>query len=150
MSGFDLRKFAKAKFSHRTERVEVPALAQFFQAGEDGKVDAAFVVRGLTFEELAKAENQADNSDTVRKLLEQLGSANPDTKSEAIADALGYGKEVPKQMVMRKIHLVIGSVDPEIDEEMAVKLATAYPVEFKQLTNKILELTGQGMVSPGK
>jgi len=147
---FKADKFIKAKFEYRTERVQVPALEKFFDADADGKVDAAFVVRGLTFEELSKAENQADNSDTVRKLLEQLGSSNPNAKSAALADALGYGDEVPRQMVIRKHHLVIGCVEPPIDEEMAVKLANTFPVEFKQLTNKILELTGAGQVSPGK
>ena len=128
----------------------MPALSAFFTPDDDGKIDAAFTVRGLTFEELARAENQADNTDTVRKLLEHLGSSNAQAKSAALADALGYGEEVPRQQVIRKAHLVIGSVDPAIDEEMAVKLANTFPVEFKQLTNKILELTGKGQVTPGK
>jgi hypothetical protein len=145
----DVGRFAKAKFEHRTERVSVASLAEFFD-GEDGKVDAVFIVRGLTFEELAKAENQADNSDTVRKLLEQLSSSNASVKSAALADALGYGDEVPRQMVIRKFHLITGCVDPQVDEEFAVKLANVFPVEFKILTNKILELTGLGQVVPGK
>lgn len=143
---FNTDGFTRARFEHRTERVAVPALAQFFDEGSD----AVFVVRGLTFEELSKAENQADNSDTIRKLLEQLSSSNPNVKSAALADALGYGDEVPRQMVIRKHHLVLGSVDPQIDEEFSVKLANTFPVEFKILTNKILELTGQGQINPGK
>ena len=150
MSEFNVEKFTKARFEHRTERVEVPALAEFFTPDDDGKVDAAFTVRGLTFEELARAENQADNTDTVRKLLEQFSSSNATAKSAALADALGYGEDVPRQQVIRKAHLVIGSVEPPIDEEMAVKLANTFPIEFKQLTNKILELTGKGQVTPGK
>jgi hypothetical protein len=45
--------------------------------------------------------------------------------------------------------LVIGSVDPRIELETAIKLCKVFPVEFMQLTNKITVLTGQGSV-PGK
>jgi hypothetical protein len=35
-------------------------------------------------------------------------------------------------------------VEPKIDMPVAVKLASAFPIEFLQLTNAITELTGQG------
>lgn len=150
MSEFNLQQFNRAHFEHRTERVPVKALEQFFKPDEDGKVDPVFVIRGLTFEELAKADNQADNPETLRKFMEKLASKNPDSKAEALAEALGYGDQSPRQLILRKCWLVAGSVEPEIDEETAVKLSATFPIEFKELTNKILALTGKGQVSPGK
>jgi hypothetical protein len=39
---------------------------------------------------------------------------------------------------------VAGSVEPQIDREIAVRLFAAYPIVGYTLTNKILELTGMG------
>jgi hypothetical protein len=62
---------------------------------------------------------------------------------------LGIGTDTPPDLVKRLEHLVFGSVAPEIDREIAVRLFAAYPVVAYQLTNKILELTGLG-ADPGK
>jgi hypothetical protein len=40
--------------------------------------------------------------------------------------------------------MVAGSVEPACSMELAVRLAEHYPVIFFQLSNRILELTGQG------
>jgi hypothetical protein len=56
---------------------------------------------------------------------------------------------VPDDVAKRIEHLVLGSVDPVCTPDLAVRLCETYPVEFYQLTTKILELTGKGQ-EPGK
>jgi hypothetical protein len=40
--------------------------------------------------------------------------------------------------------LALGSVEPAVDHETAVRLCTYCPIEFYALTNAIVKLTGQG------
>lgn len=143
--GFDVKAFKNEQFGPRTSDVPVSGLAIWFADGEDPVI----TVRGLTFEELCKADNAADNSDQMLKLINQLQSKQGKEAAESIKDSFGVGEETPANMIRRKCHLIMGSVEPEIDEEMAIKLASTYPVEFKELTNKIVLLTGAGFV-PGK
>ena len=142
---FNSKAFMKQQFEARTEDVRVLELDAWF----DEESDPVFTVRGLTFEELAKADAAADNSKAMLNLVASLQTKDGDAIGEGIKDAFGVGKETPANMIKRINHLVMGSVSPEIDEEFAVKLANTFPVEFTQLTNKIVELTGKGY-QPGK
>ena len=135
----------KQQFEARTAEVRVSELADWF----DGDADPVFTVRGLTFEELNKADNAADNSKAMLELITRLQTKDGAQIAEGIKDAFGVGKDTPANMVKRINHLVMGSVDPVIDEEFAVKLANTFPIEFMSLTNKVIELTGKGYV-PGK
>ncbi|MDX1399906.1 MAG: hypothetical protein R3204_15365 [Oceanospirillum sp.] len=143
--GFDAKGFMKAQFEARTEDVPVSELKDWFPDGEA----AVFTVKGLTFEELSKADAAADNSGAMLKLLASIQNKNGGDIGEGIKDAFGVGKETPVNMIKRINHLVMGCVCPEVDEEFAVKLANTFPVEFTAITNKIIELTGRGYV-PGK
>jgi hypothetical protein len=142
---FDKKAFMNAQFEARTADVSVKELRSWFPDGED----AVFTVRGLTFEELSKADAAADNSGAMLKLLTSIQSKNGVEIGEGIKDAFGVGKETPANMVKRIHHLMMGSVAPEMDEEFSVKLANTFPVEFTAVTNKIIELTGKGYM-PGK
>jgi hypothetical protein len=141
---FDKKAFMNAQFEARTADVTVSELADWFPDGE-----AVFTVRGLTFEELSKADAAADNSGAMLKLLTSIQAKNGADIGEGIKDAFGVGKDTPVNMIKRIHHLMTGSVEPDVDEEFAVKLANTYPVEFTAITNKIIELTGRGYV-PGK
>ena len=135
----------RQQFEARTDNVPVPELAAWF----DEESDPVFIVRGLTFEELSKADAAADNSKTMLNLVASLTTKDGKAIAEGIKDAFGVGQETPTNMIKRINHLVMGSVQPEIDEQFAVKLASTFPVEFTQLTNKIVALTGKGF-EPGK
>jgi len=137
---FDVAGFKKAKFEDRTEKVPVPDLADWFEEGEE----AAFVVRGLTGEELARCNEAASRNSNVSNLVEALGSNNAQEQIDAMREMLGVGDSVPEDLAKRIEQLSRGTVDPDMDHEAAVKFAEAYPVEFYQITNKINELTGQG------
>lgn len=135
----------KQAFTPRTGSVSVPALVSWFEEGDE----PLFTVCSLSFEQLSKADAMADNSGAMIKLMESLQAKNGKEIGEGIRDAFGVGLETPPNMVKRINHLIMGSVEPVIDEEMAVKLACTFPIEFTQVTNKIIELTGKGY-EPGK
>jgi len=142
---FNSKEFMKQSFNSRTEDVRVVELASWFAEGDE----PVFKVRGLTFEELNKADNAADNSKAMLNLVATLQTKDGTAIADGIKDAFGIGKDTPANMVKRINHMVMGSVDPEIDEEFAVKLASTFPIEFTLISNKIIELTGKGFM-PGK
>ena len=79
-------------------------------------------------------------------MLQALAGHTPSIK-EAVTEMLGGTMSVPVDTQKRILHLVKGSVDPKIDESVAVKLSETFPIEFLVLTNKILELTGLGQTA---
>lgn len=139
---FDLKRFEQAEFSDRVEGVELSALAGFFDDDEK----PIWQVRGLTHAELSQAAVSMDATKNVDALVNALTGSSK-VKAEAIKRLLGVaGDEVPQETKKRLEYLVMGSVDPAVTLDIAVKLAHTYPIEFGLLTNKILQLTGQGKV----
>jgi len=142
---FEAKQFLKTKFSQRTHPVPVPDLRQFFPEGEE----AVWIVRGLTGQELGRADAAADNQKSIAALISGLTSDSSKEKAQAVKDLLGIGGNTPAAIVQRIEHLIMASVDPECTRDLAVKLCETYPVEFLTITNKIVELTGKGQI-PGK
>lgn len=135
---FDLNRFEQAKFESKKARVAVEALAPFFDEGETPEWE----VRGLTASELhtaLEAEKRQSSIDNIVKAI-----ATKADQAKAIRQALGIAGDTPGEIAKRLEILVAGSVSPKIELSAAVKLAEAFPVEFLMLTNKIIELTGQG------
>jgi hypothetical protein len=142
---FDSKKFLKTKFERRTFPVPVPDLQMFFPEGEE----AVWIVRGLTGQELGRADAAADKNKNIAAIVNGLTADNSKEKAAAIKDLLGIGGDTPEAIVKRIEHMILASVDPVCTRDMAVKLCETYPVEFLAITNKIVELTGKGQV-PGK
>lgn len=138
---FDLERFRGSLLAPRTARVDVPDLAHWFAGG----ADAAWTVRGLTGEEVARSNEASQRHAIIGHAVEALAAAsNKGDQVDAMRSLIGYGAETPADLAKRFDHLVFGSVEPAIDREIAVRLFQAYPVIGYQLTNKILELTGLG------
>lgn len=143
--GFDADKFLNAKMQPRTADVPVPGLASWFGDGEK----PVWKVRGITGQELGQARQAVSSRKDLAALIDKLIGGSSAEKAAATKNVLGMDEAVPEQTALR-IHLIrIGSVEPEVDEDLAVKLCTCCPVEFQQIAKKILELTGQGH-EPGK
>jgi hypothetical protein len=139
---FDLNAFRGAALSPREATVPVPDLSAFFPDG----VEPVWTVRGLTGEEIARANESSARYATIAAAVDALaaaGAAKAD-QVESLKTLIGYGNEVPNDLAKRFDHLTFGSVEPAIDRESAVKLFSAYPIIAYTLTNKILELTGLG------
>jgi len=141
---FDVKAFNKVNLVPRTEKVEVPALAQWF--GDD---EPEWEVRSLTFDELSKSDSASEKSKTLLKVVESLAGGSDEDKARSLKDALGFGEDTPENTIKRIEHLTYGSVNPTVTTQTAVKLAESFPAEFMLITNKIVELTGLGRV-PGK
>jgi hypothetical protein len=134
---FNAKDFAKAQFAPRTAELSLPALADYF----DG--DPVWTVRGATASEIAKMLEAGAKQNNIDNIIKAI-AANKDKVNE-IREAVGIVSDTPADIVKRLEQLVMCSVEPVIELPIAVKLADAFPVEFYMLTNKITELTGQGM-----
>lgn len=145
---FDLSAFDKASFTAREESVKVPDLAHFFKGLKEGEVPV-WVVRGLSGEELAKVNEAQDRTANITAVTEALMTGQPEQLKDTVNQLLGNTGEVPADLARRHALLVAGSVNPKINQQVAVKLAAAYPIEFYNLTTEIIRLTGMGSV-PGK
>jgi len=136
---FDSQRFMATAFVPRTAELAVPALADWFGESEP----AVFIVRGQTANEVANsidAGNKQRNIDAVIKAI----AANKDQVDE-LRRAIGVSKDTHADIVKRLEMLTQCAVEPVVTLDVAVKLAEVRPIEFYSLTNKILELTGQGM-----
>ena len=136
--GFNADRFERAKLEPRRSRVPVPALAQFFEDGED----AAFEVRGLSSSELHRALEAGKRQGSIESIVKALASSGD--QAQALRRAIGLSADTPGEIAKRLEMLVMGSIAPTLDLPAAVKLAEAFPIEFLSLTNTISELTGQG------
>lgn len=142
---FDVKAFKKEKFEHRTEDVPVPDMKQFFGENEP----AVWRVRGLEGKEFGRCNEAADRTKDLSAIIDGLVSSGAKEKADAIRSIIGIDNETPKDVAKRLHMLVLGSVEPLVDLDIAKKLCKTFPIEFYQLTNAITRLTGMGQV-PGK
>ena len=142
---FDNKKFLQTQFVPRETNVPVPDMKDFFP--ED--VKPVWTVRGLTGVELARTNEAVARNKDMAAILEGLISQSNQEKVASVKQLIGIDSKVPGDIAKRVEMLVIGSVNPVIDTEIAVKVCSVFPIEFYELTNKIVVLTGQGHV-PGK
>lgn len=139
---FDADRFLQADYRPRTATLDLPALAPFFADGEAPQ----WTVRSLTASEFARAQDAEKRNSAVDMLMGALAATQG--KAEAIAEArkaLGLsGANTPGEVAKRLEMLVAGSVTPAITLDVAVRIAERFAIDFYLLTNKIVELTGQG------
>ena len=144
----DIQKFLNATLTQRRAEVTVPELAAWFAPG----AAPVWTVRGLSAAELSRANQAAERGlDNVRAMVAAM--AGEGDKAAAIRQAMGLSdEEVPGDVSRRIEMLAAGSVAPALgadNRDVAVKLAETFPTVFYQLTNHIINLTGQG-AEPGK
>jgi len=139
---FNIKTFKTAKFTAREGLVQVPRLTAFFGDGEN----PVWKVRGLTGRELGKANEASAKYRNVRAIIEGLMSTGAADKAESIKKLVGMGDDTPEDIVKRMDMLIMASVDPVADEDLAIKLCEKFPIEFYDITNEIVKLTGQGHV----
>ena len=135
---FDSQAFLARRLVPREATVQVPDLREFFGENEL----PLWKVRGLSGQELGKAQVAAEKNKEVRAVLEGLSSSN----SKRIADAIRslIDPDTPVDVAKRISMFAMGSVEPKGSEELGLKLCREFPVDFYSITNKITELTGQG------
>ena len=142
--GFEIDKFMATQFLPREDVVNVPDLKQFFD-------DKEFVwkVRGLKGVEIAKAREASQKNKVLKAVVDGIVSDNEKKKAKAIKSMLGVDGKIPDDIAYRIECLVIGSIEPVVDYPLATKLCETFPIEFYDITNKIVQLSGKGH-EPGK
>ena len=121
--------------------MELRSLADFFGDGEE----PCFVIKGLTASELQKALDASSKQSTVDSIVKAISSSKD--QIDAIRKAIGLTTETPAEIAKRSEMLVMGCVEPKLNHAEVAKLAEAFPIEFFDLTNKIVNLTGLGGIS---
>lgn len=134
-----------AKLGYREGVVKVPELAAWF----DGKDDPAWTVRNMTGKELGRVNEAVAKHRNIQAVVEKLVSKSPKKIADGVENLL-VGADTPEDIAKRIDMLIIGSVDPICDLQMALKLCEGFGVVFYSLTNKILELTGSGHIVGGQ
>lgn len=136
---FKTDKFMSDKFEPRRKVVPVPALAAWFDEGDEPEWE----VRGLNSNELniaLEAKAKRESVDNIIKALAETGD-----QAKAVREAIGIVQATtPGEVIKRLEMLTFGSVRPKIEMPTAVKLAETFPIEFLQLTHEISTLTGMG------
>ncbi|MGB0467756.1 MAG: hypothetical protein ACPGF7_09550 [Pontibacterium sp.] len=136
---FNPTAFDQARFSVREGEITLSALQPFF---DDKPI---FRCKMLNSEELAQAEESANSQQVVSELLNRITAGNPHDKAAAIAEAAGIsGDDVPGALRKMIEFVLAGVVEPALSRDQVLKISTNFPVEFKQLFNKIMSLTGEG------
>ena len=135
---FDIEKFETATLTHRVSSIKVPAMKEFFDGAPEWEI------RGLSGEEVAKVNEAVKLNANLAGLIEGFASGETGEKITAIKESLGITEEVPHETVRRIALLKVGSVNPECSQSVCVKVAEGFPVQFYEITTKILELTGMG------
>lgn len=140
---FDIQAFLNAKTTAREAEVSVPKLKSFFPKGKK----AVWKVRGLTGPELGRVYEARNRTDSYQALIKAL--AGDGDKAEKLRESMGLSDEDIPADIRRRIEMLAqASVEPELGDEnrdVAVKLCHEFPIEFYNLTNKIDDLTGQGV-----
>jgi hypothetical protein len=142
---FDVKAFKKAKFEDRTEDVPVPELKRWFSEDEEPVI----TVRSLTGIEVAICRQAAEKYSTLKMVLEKIASSMASEKADGVSEILKLGDNTPEEAARRIEYLRLGCVSPELDVESAPMFFENYPMTAWVLTNKIIELTGEGR-SPGE
>lgn len=135
---FQAEKFQAAEFEPRTEVVKIPSLVDFFDEGEAPE----FTVRGLTASELQRAIEAGQRQGAIETVVKAIAAKQDQV--DAIRRALGMSKDTPGEVAKRIEMLATGCVSPALDHASAVKIAEVCPIEFYDLTNRVIALTGQG------
>lgn len=143
---FDTEKFQSAAFKFREEEIPVPELKEFFSEGEK----PVWRVRNLTGMEIFVVNEAMERNSRKNEAIEAIMSGERKERVEAMKEiAMTLPGMTPTEYVRRLEALQIGSVEPKVTKEIAVKLAENFGNTFTHLSNRILILTHQG-AEPGK
>lgn len=143
---FDMALFASTKFEHRTAEISVPEMKDFYPAG----VKPTLEVRGLTGEEISVAEFEVAINQQANREFSDSSVGEEIIKAIKTLTRISGGESTPDNHVKMLNFVRMGLVNPKLSQELVIKFATVYPVEFRMAYMKITELTGRGQATAGK
>ena len=136
---FDVNGFRGSVLKPREKEIPVPDLKDWY--GDDEPV---WIVRALTGEEFMRAmdsSNRYNMINAVTKALATAGKMQAETVA-AVEQMLGFGNEVPPEMAKLIDCILYGTIKPEVDRSVVVRLYHYYPIVAWQIGNEVLRLTG--------
>jgi len=139
---FDIGKFQNTDLQLRTREVPMTALPdKFFPEGAEKK----FKVRQLTGNEIAACNEAVNATIQARALVEKIMAGSAKEKAAAICESMGLSAELKPESVREMNWVHQGIVEPEgFGYDQVVRLHSFYYVDFKQLFNAVISLTGMG------
>ncbi len=144
---FDIEKYRATEYERRTELVPVPALAAFFDEGED----PGFTVHSLTGPEVYRAEQRIGANRNVEGLVAKLVGGNSKDAVDAILEKLGVaGSSVPDALVKAIAYVEFGVASAALSQNDVVRMAEYHIDTFLSLFNTINRLTALGHVPVGE
>jgi len=135
---FDVEGFKQTTFKPRESKMTLEAFK------EAGFGDGVLIVRGLTAFEIAKADEASQKNNLTSDLFEKLAGGVSKEKVSALLEGIGISDDVPSLLAKRYEHVVMGVIKPKFELDDVVKLGDTFPIEFSQIANQILKLTGLG------
>jgi len=132
-------------FSAREDSISVPDLRAFFAKGDK----PSWKVRGLKGVEIGRAREASERNKAIKAVVEGILSDSSKKKADAVLEIIGNPQNVPQDIAYRIELFKAGSIEPVLDYPVIVRLCETFPIEFYQITNKIIELSGKGHI-PGK
>lgn len=143
---FDLGKFESASFRFREEDIPVPELKAFFGEGEK----PVWRIRNLTGMEIFIVAEAMERNNRKNEAVEAIMSGDRKERVDAVKElVMTLPGKTPTEYVRRLETLCLGSVEPKVTKEIAVKIGENFGNALTHLTNRILTLTLQG-AEPGK
>ena len=143
---FDNEKFKSATFKFREEEHPVPELKEFFSEGEK----PVWRVRNLTGMEIFIVNEAMERNSRKNEAIEAIMSGERKERVEAMKEiAMTLPEMTPTEYVRRLEVFRLGSVEPKVTKEIAVKIGENFGNTLTHLSNRILILTTQG-AEPGK
>lgn len=143
---FDTKAFTKAQFTPREGELRLPALAPFFDEGEE----PVFRVRMLDALELHNCRADSMRGKLMAEVVGKLAAGSDKEKAQAILDGLGIADDDPPELAQIYSHVEHGLLEPQLTRHQIIRLGQAFPIELNLINRKILELTGQGAVAQVK
>jgi hypothetical protein len=143
-TGFDISKFDRATFQPREDEMKLDGLKDFF------KGEPIIKVRGLTINEFSKCKDINSNTKLIQSLSEALFANSGKDIKDNVEKLIGFGDDVAPDVKYRIQLTLFGLIEPKLERGQIVKLGEAFPTEFFMISNKIVELTGQGQEVMGK
>lgn len=143
---FNIDQFRNAVFQTRTSKVSVPGLKSFFADDETPEIE----IRNLTGSEILQARGDVDQNILARKAVAEIGTDDSEIAAAVRTILGGSTISAPDKQVEYLTFVTLGVVNPTLSRSDAVKMSQHNPIEFMDLAQSIMRLSGLGSVEKGK
>jgi len=139
----DTDAFLGTSFVPREAEIPLPGLQAW---SDDGEVPV-WKVRGLTGQQWWKCKESVDNRKDIVSVISNFIGGDAEEVTAALKER--FCSESASDLAFRIEVLILASIDPVCNREMAAKFCKYCLAEFKTVTEEIIKISWQGHL-PGK